>query len=228
VPAIDGNVYRLLARLFALNDSFDTSKGKKTFRELADKLIPLNRPGDFNQAMMDFGSLVCRPLNPLCEQCIFNDECVAFLQNKVHQYPLRSEKRPVRHRYFNYFLIEYNDPAGMQLFYASQRKDDDIWKHMYELPLLETDTAMPRQDVFLHPWWKTLFPGNIGYSVSGHVSEKKHQLSHQLIHARLFFVKVTSPLINTKLDKIFMAVDADSFDLLPKPRLLEHLLNNVM
>ncbi len=228
VPALDGNVYRLLSRLFALNDSINSSKGKNSFRELAEQLISKNRPGDFNQAMMDFGSLVCRPVNPLCEECIFNNKCVAFMQNKVKQYPVRNEKRTMRHRFFNYFFIEYNDPGKMQVFYARQRKGDDIWKHLYELPLFETDTAMPQQDIFVHPWWKTLFPDNKGYSVSGVASEKKHQLSHQLIHARLFSVRVTSPLIRKKLDQLFMTVDAESFEAMPKPRLLEHLLHDVL
>lgn len=228
VPAVDGNVYRLLARLFALNANIDTTTGKKTFRELAEALIPKNRPGDFNQAMMDFGSLICRPVNPLCKECIFNGECIAFKQNKVQQYPVRNEKKPVRHRFFNYFLFEYNDPGGNQVFYARQRKDDDIWKHLYELPLLETKKDIPEHDVFVHPWWKSIFPASQGFSVSGLIAEKKHQLSHQLIHARLFFVKITSPLNRKKLDNTFKAVDAETFEAMPKPRLLEQLLHNVL
>ncbi len=226
VPALDGNGYRLLARLFALNHNIDTAEGKKTFSELAAMLIPQNRPGDFNQAMMDFGSLVCRPANPLCCECIFNGECMALKHQQVKKYPVRNEKRPVRHRFFNYFLIEYDDPKEIPVFFARQRKENDIWKHLYELPLLETDKNIPVNDVFSHTWWTTLFPGNKGYAVSGLIAEKKHQLSHQLIHARLFSVSVTSPLTRKKLENVFMAVDAESFETMPKPRLLERLLNN--
>ncbi len=228
VPAIDGNVYRLLARLFAFNHNIDRAQGKKAFRELARKLISINRPGDFNQAMMDFGSLVCRPQKPLCEECIFNEECIAYKLNKVQQYPVRNEKRTPRHRFFNYFLFEHEEPGRMKVFYIRQRKDEDIWKHMYELPLLETSEANSENDVFVHPWWKTLFPGNKGCFVSGLVSEKKHQLSHQLIHARLFSVRVTSPLTRKKLDQLFIAVDAETFEAMPKPRLLEHLLHSIL
>lgn len=224
VPALDGNVYRLLARLFALNDNIDTAKGKKAFHKLAAIIIPQSRPGDFNQAMMDFGSLVCRPVNPLCDECIFNGDCMAFKQQQVKKYPVRNEKRPIRHRFFNYFLIEYNNPGGMQVFYARQRQDDDIWKHLYELPLLETDKDIPAQDVFSHPWWTTFFPGNKGYFVSGLVAEKKHQLSHQLIHARLFSITVNSARIRSTLNKNFLTVDSATFEAMPKPRLLERLL----
>ncbi len=227
VPVLDGNVYRLLARLFAVKDNIDTANGKKVFRELAEKIISTSRPGDFNQAMMDFGSLVCRPVNPFCEACIFNGECMAFKQKQVQQYPVRNTKRKVRHRFFNYFLFETNEPGEMKVFFARQRKDDDIWKHMYELPLLETDQATTVHEVFVLPWWKKFFSGHTGYSVSGLVSEKKHQLSHQLIHARLFSVTVNTPLIKEKLNKEFLAVDAKTFEAMPKPRLLERLLGNV-
>lgn len=225
VPALDGNAYRVLARLFALNVSIDSAKGQNIFRELAGQHISKNRPGDFNQAMMDFGSLVCRPVNPLCEECIFNDNCIAFLQNMVHHYPVRNEKRPLRHRFFNYLLIIIDLPERKKEFFVKQRQDNDIWMHMYELPLLETNTAMPEQAVFIHPWWKNHFPDDKGYSVSGLVVEKNHQLSHQLIHARLFSVRVTSPLLAKILGKMYLAVDAESFDSMPKSRLLEHLMN---
>ncbi len=223
IPALDGNGYRLLARVFALSYNKDSSAGKEKFRELAAQLIDANRPGDFNQAMMDLGSLVCKPSRPLCPQCPLNDICLAFQNNTVSEYPAKRAKRPLQTRYFNYFRITTNDQQGNIVLYIRKREENDIWKNLYDLPLLETPAEMPGEELFKNHWWSNLIPGEGAYKVLGHPKQRKHQLTHQTIHAKLYFVFVYTEYTQV-LDKTFLAVGFERFEQLAKPRLIE-LLN---
>jgi A/G-specific adenine glycosylase len=223
VPAIDGNVYRVLARLFAMPHNIDTASGNKAFLELAAKLMPDKQPGEFNQALMDFGSLVCKPLNPKCNNCVFQVQCLAFQQKAIHNYPVRNIKRKVRKRYFNYFIFDITQQNRKPAFFIQKRTGNDIWKNMYELPLFESTSLLAEENVFAHPWWKELFPGDEGVVVMGVHPPQIHQLTHQRIYARLFRVKV-SPDHEKRLKTKYILTDVDRFDTLAKPRLIEKLL----
>lgn len=222
VPALDGNVYRVLARVFTLSYSKDSSKGKQKFFELASHLIHQKRPGDFNQALMDFGSLICKPAVPLCPECPLNDICLAFEKNSVSNYPVRNPKRPVRERHFNYFRITTKDPQGNIILFARKREENDIWMNMYDLPLLETASELPPEELFRHSWWQHLFPGKDNYVLQGHPKQINHKLTHQLISARIFYVFVY-PEHTDVLNSMFLAVSFDQFESMAKPRLIELL-----
>ncbi len=223
VPALDGNVYRVLARIFAVPHSIDTSPGKKTFRELAMQLMPDKRPGEFNQALMDFGSMVCKPVNPLCNDCIFQDQCLALQKQSVDKYPVRNIKRKVRERYFNYFLFQTNGPAGEPCFFIQKRTGNDIWKNMYELPLLETSSQLSEEEIFSNPWWKALFPAEKDVLIGKITPPMLHQLTHQRIHARLIHLKISSGDAKILRNR-FRLTDNEGFNELPKPRLIEMLV----
>lgn len=220
IPAIDGNVYRVLSRIFAVDYSIDTNHGKKVFNDLAMNLIPEDRPGAFNQAMMDFGSMICRPAVPLCHSCIFHYECLARQRGSVKEYPLRNRKIPGRDRNFNYFLFRASDHEGLPVFFVQQRTGNDIWKNMYEFPLLESDHPLVLSELLNHPWWKTLGLDPDGLVFSGSVPHLKHQLTHQTIHARFYQVEIESSSRNT-LEKHFQLTRPVLFEELPKPRLVE-------
>ena len=222
VPAVDGNVYRVLSRIFAVDESIDTSRGKNLIRELAMNLIPDDRPGAFNQALMDFGSMVCRPSAPLCQSCMFQHECLARQRNSVGKYPVRSLKKTARERYFNYFLFRGKDHEGLPVFFVQQRTGNDIWKNMYEFPLLEATHPMPEEEVFMHPWWNNLgmHPGEL--LIIRPVVEQKHQLTHQTIHARFYQAEVNRHAMGV-LQNHFEITRPDLFDDLPKPRLVDRL-----
>lgn len=129
IPAVDGNFYRVLSRIFA--DDFDISspKAHAYFTELALQLMPDENPGDFNQAIMDLGSEVCKPKQPLCPNCPVNDNCLAFSTGTVALYPVKTKKAKVSDLYIRYYFVY----SGKH-FLIQQRDESFIWKKLYEFP----------------------------------------------------------------------------------------------
>ena len=176
-PALDGNVYRVLARLYDCEIAFDTTEGKKHFRKLAEELLDRERPRLFNSAIMELGALHCVPTAPDCSTCPLNTWCKALANNTVEMLPVRKPRPKVRDRYLEYTI--YITPEKTTLIH--QRKGNDIWKHLYEFPVQE-----------IH----SLEDAHSGYSleVKGEkILELTHVLSHQKLHAR-FIIKNVSEL----------------------------------
>ncbi|MBW6497093.1 MAG: A/G-specific adenine glycosylase [Bacteroidales bacterium] len=218
VAALDGNVYRVLARLFAIDERIDTGRGKKVFDEVASELIDQNDPGGFNQAMMDFGATVCKPAAPLCRECIFNRECLAFLNQQVEKLPVKKPRKASRIRHFNYFYIFFENQDGRRLFFVNQRKDDDIWKNLYELPLIETSGEIKPEAVGNLPEWKEWFAGSPDFVMQGSPFFFRHLLTHQSIHARFFQIKI-KPENAVNFTLFFQMVDHKRFEKMPKSKL---------
>lgn len=132
---VDGNVIRVLSRVFGIVTPFDTTAGKRQLQELADELIDEMNPGLYNQAIMDFGSVQCTSQKPNCASCPMKKFCIALAQNKVTTLPVRSKKVTTTHRYFHYAVIRH----GKSL-YIRQRTAADVWRGLYEFPMVETKT----------------------------------------------------------------------------------------
>lgn len=128
MPAVDGNFYRVLSRIFA--DDFDISNSRafSYFSQLASLIMPDN-VGDFNQAMMDLGSEICKPKNPLCGECPVNDDCLAWSMEKTSDYPVKTKKVKTEDLALKYYFVHRNGQ-----FLIRQRKDDFIWKKLFEFP----------------------------------------------------------------------------------------------
>lgn len=135
VPAIDGNVYRVLSRIFEIDDPIDTNAGKKQFKLISEELISKQQPDVYNQAMMELGATICLPKKPNCIQCLFHGNCGSSKQEKWKKRPIKSKKLVKRHRYFDYFVLQYNEHV-----YIKKRGDKDIWKGLYEFYLIESQT----------------------------------------------------------------------------------------
>lgn len=227
VPALDGNVFRILSRLFAIEYSIDTGRGKKAFMEVAESLIDKNHPGEFNQAMMDFGAMICKPANPECKMCIFNRECIAFKRNAVAKYPVKKARRSVSFRHFNYFFFYPDNRNAGWKFFVKQRTEDDIWKHLYELPLLETSSEAEVPDILQNHWWKELFGENTDYTFSHAPKVIRHKLTHQTIIASFFNVMV-GPGILPLLSGRFTPVSPGEFEQYAKPMLILRFLQQTL
>jgi len=129
VPAVDGNFYRVLSRIFA--DDFDISGSKafQYFSDLALLIMPDDKSGEFNQAIMDIGSEICKPKNPLCGECPVNDDCIAFQTGRISGFPVKTKKVKVSDLSLRYFFVKHQNQ-----FLIKQRGNDFIWKKLYEFP----------------------------------------------------------------------------------------------
>lgn len=137
VPAIDGNVNRVITRVFGIVCDISKSAGKKLVSQIAYQIIDRDVPDLFNHAMMDFGALCCRSRAPLCKTCVFQKYCVAYAEHRQDVLPIKGQKIKKRIRYFHYYIIQYQDK-----FYLKKRNQKDIWLGLYDFYLIECDQAI--------------------------------------------------------------------------------------
>jgi A/G-specific adenine glycosylase len=218
VPVVDGNVYRFLARYFNIDIPINTSKSKKYFFELALELMDEAKPSDFNQALMDFGSQICKPQNPLCNQCPFSQQCEALKLNKIKELPVKQKKQKSRKRYFNFLILENDSKQVLE-----KRLEKDIWQNMYQYPLIETKEEISHQELIntkeLKEWVK--LAENEQFE---ELSKTKHILSHQIIYATFWKLKTNNyiQLLNSR----GMWVNESEFSEYPVPRLIDKFLES--
>ncbi|MRT16185.1 A/G-specific adenine glycosylase [Vitellibacter sp. q18] len=184
---VDGNVYRVLSRVFGIFTPINTTQGQKEFKRLAQELIPKDRPGTFNQALMEFGARHCVPQNPDCQNCIFNDRCVAFQKGTVSQLPVKIKSRPVKKRFFNYLVfLSENEHTLLQ-----QRNQKGIWHKMYEFPLVETSAEIELDSLQMLPEFRQLTQNvNVEHIALYNETAVVHKLSHQHLHTRFWIVEI--------------------------------------
>ncbi|MBI3502095.1 MAG: A/G-specific adenine glycosylase [Bacteroidetes bacterium] len=173
---VDGNVFRVLSRVFGIKIPIDSAEGKKVFLEKANSLLDKKNPGLFNQAIMEFGALQCVPQNPDCKICPLKKNCVAFKKNLVGVLPVKSKKIKIRERFFNYFIVRDKEKILIR-----KRTGNDIWKNLYDFPMIETNKEIKngRMD-----GWKS---GNLKCTAS-----MRHILSHQVIFAKFWEIDSNS------------------------------------
>ena len=179
---VDGNVFRVLARVFGIYRPIDSTGGKKYFTDLANQLLDKKQPGVYNQAIMDFGAVVCKPVAPLCPGCVFNKTCFAFLHNKINELPVKEKKVSIRKRWFYYLVIEHENKIAIQ-----QRIGKDIWQQLYEFPVIETNKEEESKKIITQAE-KLNWLQKKNYEVIAVSPLFKQQLSHQLIAGQ--FIKI--------------------------------------
>lgn len=180
---VDGNVNRVLSRFFGIDEPIDSTRGKAQFAELAQQLLEVDAPGIYNQAIMDFGAVVCKPQLPLCETCPLQSRCFAFKANLQSQLPVKSKKLVKKNRWFYYLVLAQKDKVLVR-----QRVSKDIWQGLHEFQLLETNTKLNagqlNSELLLH--------GNPIKNITTAISkEYKQQLTHQTVHAT--FIELPMP-----------------------------------
>ncbi len=187
---VDGNVYRVLSRYFGINAPTNNAKGIKTFKNLAQKLLPKTNFGLHNQAIMDFGATICTPKNTQCNQCIFNDSCFALQHNKVDTLPVKKKKINIKKRYFNYLVILSNTTQ----INIQQRKNKGIWQNLYEFPLIESEKEIHLNELLQHPKIKKLTDAKISLF---NKKMKIHKLSHQHLYTKFWIINTNETLTNS-------------------------------
>lgn len=219
-PVVDGNVMRVIARLEGIDDPVDTAKGKKQIAEVVRKLISQDAPGTFNQAVMEFGALHCKPVGPDCEHCLIRSYCRAFQENNVEELPVRRSKLIFFNRYFHYLVIRIREqPPGLIL---RKRTGKDIWRNLYDFPLIEANRFLSTAELIDHPEVKQLFMD----SVPGLLQKGKtirHVLSHQLLHTRFFQVEISNEKAMHLQENCYW-IPAEELQNYPIPRLITRYL----
>lgn len=185
---VDGNVFRVLSRFFGIETSIDTTGGKKLYSLLAGELLDKKNPGIYNQAIMDFGAVICRPAQPLCDLCPLQLKCLAFNRKLVNVLPVKEKSIKRKERFFNYLIVDY---AGS--FYVHKRSAKDIWQGLYEFILLETNQALTDADLLKTELFVSIFNKKT-YSITAVSDTYKQQLTHQTINGKFFHVKINSAL----------------------------------
>jgi A/G-specific adenine glycosylase len=194
---VDGNVIRVLARVFGIDLPPDTTAGKKKFATLSQELIDEHEPGPYNQAIMDFGAVVCTPQNPGCDACPFQKFCVAYQQNRIDELPVKKKKIKIQERYFNYLVIKSKDEI-----YIRKRTDSDIWKNLYELPMFETSKPLKKNIKEAIAGYLT----NNNFEITAYSEDSVQLLTHRKIHAQFIEIEPRS-------FKKFRAADAQKVKL---------------
>jgi A/G-specific adenine glycosylase len=213
---VDGNVYRVLARYFGIDEPINSPKGKKDFQALANELLDYDHPGLHNQAMMEFGAMLCKPQKPACGICPVRTGCFAFKNNATTSFPVKLKTVKVRERFFNYFLIINNNEILL-----NKRDEKDIWANMYDLPLIETNELILIDELFAFTKIKDYFGEAIEIQDVSPIY--KHILTHQRLHVR--FIKLQAPHIKLQQKWFFSQLeDLEKFAL---PKIIFIFIKNI-
>ena len=182
VAVVDGNVFRVLSRYFNIDSDISDGKTKKEFQNLAQEVLPLDKPALFNQAIMEFGALQCVPKNPDCNSCVLNSSCSALQQKKVAQLPVKSKKKKVTNKFFNYLILKDVDAN----YIVQKREGKGIWENLYEFPLMETEELVSELD-FMNCLSKMDFFNQKSIEIFAlNPQVIQHKLSHQNLYIRFF------------------------------------------
>jgi len=160
---------------------------------LAQTLIDASQPGTYNQALMDFGALHCKPQNPLCETCPFCNSCVAFEKKLTKELPVKEKKIKVRKRYFNFLVIKTDDHKTI----LTERKGKGIWQGLYQFPLIENTETIREKEIIASKEFNDLFPAETTISLFNK-KEIVHKLSHQHLYTQFWIVE-TKTLKNANI-----------------------------
>lgn len=214
---VDGNVYRVLSRLFDVELPINSTEGKKVFQDLADRVLSQDKPDLFNQAIMELGALVCTPKKPLCIHCPVQGKCLAFKNNTIAERPVKLKKAKPTLRRIDYAVVEKGDEIVMR-----KREGQDIWKGLYDFASMENIEAAEESTLF--NFVEETFP-NAGIESIGAAPEKKytHLLSHRRIEARFWRVQVSGTLEDAGAYRVIQKEDIDKYAV---PRLIHRFLED--
>ena len=213
-PVVDGNVVRVLSRVFGIEIPFESAAGKKQFYSLANKLIDKRKHSKYNQAIMDFGATCCTPKLPKCDNCPFILRCNAYITNNINNLPAKTKKIKQTTRYLHYFII--NDKDRLVL----SKINNGIWNGMYQFPFIELEKKINQSELFETLNWKNFFLG-YKYEVLSSSDEYNHKLSHQRINSVFWFVNIDN--FNNNKFKYFSKHEIRK---LPIPRLIDKFMND--
>lgn len=213
---LDGNVFRVLSRFFGQEIPVNTTEGKKFYSQLSQLLLDKKNPAKYNQAIMDFGAIVCKPLLPLCFECPLKKGCVAFLKNKVAELPVNNKLTRHKERFFTYLIIENNKHV-----YVNKRTAKDIWQNLYEFILVETEGWKNENEILQNESILKLL-NKSAFTVKSISKKVSQKLTHQHINGRFIHLEIIKPLTSEK----YFSVSQKQLKTLPFPKLIASYLTD--
>lgn len=183
---VDGNVYRLLSRYFGIYTAINSPKGAKEFKALAQELIDIKDPATFNQAIMEFGAVQCKPKSPNCSVCPFNTSCYAFSKDVVGELPVKIKAAKVAKKYFNFLVFL----TPNQTTVLEQRQGKGIWQNLYQFPLIESEKALTHKQLHMELESLDVLKGKTFDLSLYNKDEIVHKLSHQHLYTQFWIVDV--------------------------------------
>ena len=223
VAVLDGNVFRVLARIFGIPDDIMSPLGKRTFQELANKLVSQTEPDTYNQAIMEFGAIQCTPVMPDCLFCPFQDHCYAFRHGLVAALPHKSKAKAPRVRHFHYFVFQFGEA-----FYLKKRLPGDIWQGLYDFHLLESETKTLSLDEMIAELGilqQDVPMPNIKMPSPAY----KHVLSHQKVFATFYLILLENRLSENVANNTGLQLfSLPEIEQLPKPVLINNYLKDAI
>ena len=199
---IDGNVYRVLSRVFGILNDINSKEGQNGIKNLADNLLPKKEHATYNQAIMEFGALICAPKVPKCETCVIANICYAKEKGEQLSLPLKIKKVKIKTRYFNFLVFQLNNYIVIE-----KRTDKDIWQHLYQFPMIETSEEIE------DPLNLKKLKGNII-----NLKKVKHLLTHQVIIASFWHMSVQT----LPEKKCYLKIPLSQLHKYPVPKIVEN------
>jgi len=213
VAVVDGNVYRVLARYFDIETPINSTAGIKEFKELAKELLDKKDPATYNQAIMEFGALQCKPQSPLCNTCPLSNSCLALKNNKISHLPVKLKKGKIKKRYFNYLVFQSEENKTL----LEKRSGKGIWQGLYQFPLVEAESLLSSEEIKSNEIFKNFTDIHHLKLTLYNDIPVIHKLSHQHIYTRFWLIEK-----NQLPDS---AISIDTLEDYPVPVLIANFLN---
>lgn len=202
---LDGNVFRVLSRYFGVEEPIDTTSGNKIFENIAYRNLPRKNADTYNQSIMEFGALQCKPLKPKCNSCPFESKCFAFNNNKILSLPIKSKKIIKKERFFNFIVLR-----NEKFIFLEKRIKNDIWKNMYQFPLFEEpiESFYPPKEL-----------------IKTSILSKKTELTHLLTHQKLYVVFWDFEIKKLFQNKKYEKIEIKKLNEYAVPKIVENYIN---
>lgn len=214
---VDGNVYRILARVFNIKTAIDSTKGKQQFEQLAQTLLSKLQPALHNQAIMDLGATVCKPQKPLCDVCPLQKICMAYKQNKIQQLPFKQNKIAVTTRWFYFLVVQHKNKVLI-----GKRTKKDIWQNLHQFFLIEELKELSITSPQIDYWLKQKLDYQKKYTINFISNPLQQKLTHRIIKGRFLHIKLNKEI---SVDE-YSWVTIDTVGNLSFPKFINGFLNS--
>lgn len=204
-PAVDGNVMRVISRVFEIDEDIAKAKTRKTFESIIREIISIEDPSSFNQGLMELGALICRPTNPKCELCPVKSECHAYKNNRQTLYPVKSKAK--KQKPLSYYVFVLEDEQGKVLI--EQRPAKGLLANLWQFPMVEQKNIDSK---LLAPFIEEVFQTKV--LKSHQLKSIKHVFSHLIWSLDVYRFKVNK--LERDNDNGHL-VSSEEFDQFPFP-----------